>query len=81
MRAWYGDTGGRVQCAKTMTEVTGGQDYYDEIRNKCDGRYQCDNLDVRVGGSMWCPGTLFNADTIDTVTIQYRCLRPPPGTV
>ncbi len=79
MGAWFGDTGGRVQCTLSVSRVDAG--YYDDMIKKCDGKHQCDNLDVRVGGRMWCPGTLFNADTIDTVIIQYRCLQPRSGTV
>ncbi len=79
MGAWFGDTDGRVQCTLSVTQVDAA--YYDDIINKCYGRSQCDNLDVRVGGSMWCPASLFKEDTIDTVTIQYRCLESPPGTV
>ncbi len=79
MGAWFGDTTGRVQCTLSVTEVYPG--YYDDIIRKCYGKQQCDNLDVRVGGLVRCPGTLFNPDTIDSVTIQYRCLQPPPGIV
>ncbi len=79
MGAWFGDESGLVQCTLPVTQVDGG--YYNDIINKCHGRYQCSNLDVRIGGSMWCPASRFNADTIDTVTIHYRCLQSPPGTV
>ncbi len=78
MGAWFGDTDGLVQCTLLVTQVDAG--YYDDIINKCHGGYQCDNLDVRVGGSMWCPASRFKADTIDSVTIQYRCLQSPSGT-
>ncbi len=77
--AWFRDKDGYVHCNLSVTEVDA--EYYDDIINKCDGRYQCDKLHVQVGGSMWCPGSWFKPDTIDAVTIQYRCLESPPGTV
>ncbi len=79
MGAWFRDTGGRVCCTLSMAEVDAG--YYDDIISKCDGRHQCDSLDVRVGGTMWCPECLFLPDIINDVIVQYRCLQPPPGTV
>ncbi len=79
MGAWFRDVDGHVQCTLSVAQVDAG--YYDDIINKCDGRYQCNNVDVRVGGSMWCPASLFKADTIDSVTIQYRCLQPVSGIV